>query len=268
MKHELKWTGRFLLPLFGALLGFALLSRGGIALCENLQVGLLPDGTAIAKAILGPIGVLGVIGMVFVTMIYAVVRFYRNLTGDEGYLMFTLPATAAQHIWVKLITATLWTLVSIVVAISSLLILFLYGQSIGEVFRLIKIAMDGTGGNQTVFWIVLCAMLLIGIASSYLMIYVSISIGSLFGSNRLAGSIVAYIVIGIVLEILLVIAMIPCALIASGSGALMSELSALGTRPLDLMSWIFGIGTGLNLVFSLIFFAVARHIFTKKLNLI
>ena len=39
-----------------------------------------------------------------------IVRYYRNLYGDEGYLMNTLPVTPAQHVWAKLICAFLWEL--------------------------------------------------------------------------------------------------------------------------------------------------------------
>ena len=37
--------------------------------------------------------------------------------GDEGYLMFTLPVTPAQHITAKLAVGTVWTLLSLALAV-------------------------------------------------------------------------------------------------------------------------------------------------------
>ena len=42
-------------------------------------------------------------------------RFYKGLLGDEGYLMFTLPATTKQHIGSKLIVALVMEIITALV---------------------------------------------------------------------------------------------------------------------------------------------------------
>ena len=43
-----------------------------------------------------------------ITFVFGIIRFYKNLFTHEGYLTFTLPVSARAHIFVKLITATLF----------------------------------------------------------------------------------------------------------------------------------------------------------------
>ena len=55
------------------------------------------------------------------TTVLAIVRFYKNLFTSEGYLSFTLPVTATQHILVKAVTAvtmTIATLVAVMLSVS------------------------------------------------------------------------------------------------------------------------------------------------------
>lgn len=40
-----------------------------------------------------------------VTAVILIQRFYKNLLGSEGYLMFTLPVTVSQHLFSKTIIA-------------------------------------------------------------------------------------------------------------------------------------------------------------------
>lgn len=51
--------------------------------------------------------------------VMGVVRFYKNLFTSEGYLSFTLPVTASQHIAVKLITAVSMNLLTWVMVLLS-----------------------------------------------------------------------------------------------------------------------------------------------------
>ena len=93
MKHEFRATGRILLPLFGILLLTALAARFSVGfLLEtdswflNLVGGLLTTAFGLA--------IFAVCLMALITMVN---RFRTNLLGDEGYIMFTLPASVAQQ---------------------------------------------------------------------------------------------------------------------------------------------------------------------------
>lgn len=91
LKYELKATSRTFLPIYGALilvaLGNRLFRMGNI----NLGFGLT---TAILVGLFVALGVL--------TLMVTIQRFNRNLLGDEGYLMFTLPVGPNQLIFLSL----------------------------------------------------------------------------------------------------------------------------------------------------------------------
>ena len=92
MKYEFKATGRTLLPLYGALLGFALINRilfrGSLDETINETFGTIGN---IANFI--SVFAYGcTMAAVFVVTFFVIVqRFYKNILGDEGYLMNTLP---------------------------------------------------------------------------------------------------------------------------------------------------------------------------------
>ena len=48
---------------------------------------------AVLFALFAVLAAFALLAMLAVIVIVAVQRFYKNLLGDEGYLMFTLPAT-------------------------------------------------------------------------------------------------------------------------------------------------------------------------------
>ena len=73
--------------------------------------------------------VISIVASLAVTFILIILRFYKNLMSEEGYLMFTLPVKTSQLINSKLIVSIFWCLTSILVVISSLLILFATNQN-------------------------------------------------------------------------------------------------------------------------------------------
>ena len=68
--------------------------------------------------------VAAIIGVFIVAFILMLQRFYKNLLGDEGYIMFTLPASVHQHVWSKLIVSAVWFIATGVVVILSLIHIF------------------------------------------------------------------------------------------------------------------------------------------------
>ena len=99
LKYEWKACARICLPLYGAMLLMSVVS----ALMTTESAQNIMDG--IPTAILGMLYFALLIAVFVVTAVILIQRFYKNLLGDEGYLMFTLPVTVAQHIWSKVIIA-------------------------------------------------------------------------------------------------------------------------------------------------------------------
>lgn len=75
--------------------------------------------------------------MFIITMIFVIQRFFKGLLGDEGYLMHTLPVRPWQLISSKLLSAVAATLLSIVVAVFSILLIapVQWVPELGTLFR-------------------------------------------------------------------------------------------------------------------------------------
>ena len=118
IKHEFKATAKLLLPLLAAVLAL----MGGfqvIFLVVKLLTGRNDSHPLVAVlfALFAVLAAFALLAMLAVIVIVAVQRFYKNLLGDEGYLMFTLPATPGQQIFSKLLVSLVWSLMGIVVVI-------------------------------------------------------------------------------------------------------------------------------------------------------
>ena len=121
IKHEFKATARIFLPI----LGTVLVMTGAAALTVKLGgILVLPGGTGwggpvlgLASGLLCLLTFIAMMAMMTAAVVVTIQRFYKNLLGDEGYLMFTLPVTPAQHITAKLAVGTVWTLLSLALAV-------------------------------------------------------------------------------------------------------------------------------------------------------
>lgn len=63
------------------------------------------------------------------TIVVTIQRFRKNLLGDEGYLMFTLPVSTSSLILSKCITALIYAVLSFIVAVFTFGVLMLFGTS-------------------------------------------------------------------------------------------------------------------------------------------
>ena len=111
LKHEFRATARIMVPLYLVVLAMGF--GGGLSIR-----GLALDGRWIKLAC-----VLGCAALCIVTAVFLIWRFSHNLLGDEGYLMFTLPVSVHQHVWAKMLAAAVWFLVSLAVAVLTLVLL-------------------------------------------------------------------------------------------------------------------------------------------------
>ena len=136
-------------------------------------------------------------------------RFYKGLLGDEGYLMFTLPATTKQHIGSKLIVALVMEIITALVALAGMLTFvmvydgagFIQGlRDLGDLIsRHIAEIPKGTAG-------MLIQLFLLSVLSAVctnLQIYLAISLGHLAKKNRVAMSVIAFVGINVAISLLL-----------------------------------------------------------------
>ena len=137
------------------------------------------------------------IALVVATLFVVVMRFYKGLLKEEGYLMHTLPVKEWQLIASKGVTATVTVLISMVLAAVSIVLLNLVGNlsGIGELFQAVG---EACRKHPESFLYALEALLVVlaGIMTEVYKIYTSLSIGQLMTKHRMIWSVAAYIGMG------------------------------------------------------------------------
>lgn len=147
------------------------------------------------------------IAMFVVSVIFVIQRFFKGLLGDEGYLMHTLPVQTWELILSKLVCAVAVTVISIVIAVVSIIIIcsvFMEPVDISffQVFRWFWRVFDADVLNALVVLAEVFLLFLVGTAQSYLMLYLAMAVGHLFSKNRAAMSVAAYIAIQVIVNTL------------------------------------------------------------------
>ena len=184
IKYDFCSIARILFPVYGALLVAAVLL--GIS-SRDTQVSLTI--AMIYSALL--------IAAILMTMVLVIQRFYSNLLGREGYLMFTIPVSTGTHIFAKVVTALLWGLLGIIVVVLSGVLIMAFDPSIGGfqglgdmVNALFQIRLDPEDQKTMLFSICLGILTVSAIITR---IYAAISVGHLWSTHRILGAFLAYI---------------------------------------------------------------------------
>lgn len=124
LKYELKASARTLLPLYA---GIAILSLVcGLFLATQADAFMHSDKMNLFFGILYLLLFALLVAMGVLTIVSIIQRFYKNLLGDEGFLMFTLPVSSITLLGSKLLAAMIWTLASSIVGMLSFMLTFLF----------------------------------------------------------------------------------------------------------------------------------------------
>ena len=259
-RHEFHALFRSLWPLYAGLLMLALLSR-------LMDMSFFDRSQLVVQILYNSfmsLYVLGIIAMLIISFAVVIVRFYRHLLTGEGYLSFTLPFTAGQHITCKLVCGVVAGLVSFAFTVLSLLILSL-GTSFIDwqgfftgLWQLLQIIPTW----QTILLVVEVVLIIpVALCQSLLMFYVSMAIGQQC-KNRIGGAVLAYLAIEAALQILAFAVIMP---LSTQITPLIGWLSRLTGSEAALM----GLSTalGISLILSTVYYFVTRHLLTHKLNL-
>lgn len=193
LKHEFRATGRIMLPLYLVLLVTALGS--------NLATrGMFDDLPGILRILRGLIIVAfgcaigGVLVMSFVLMIQ---RFYKNLLQDEGYLMFTLPVSVHQHIWSKLIVSVVWFVATVLAIIAASLIVAFRGGFLRELLDFLSYFFQGLQKleisetlNGSAYLAELAVLIFLSLAAFSLQFYAALAAGHSRANHKMLWSVV------------------------------------------------------------------------------
>ena len=193
MKYEFRATAIYFLPIY-----VVLVLVSGLRYVVSLISQKFSNGfSAFSGFSLSAIYLLLALGLAITTFIVIIIRFYKNLLGTEGYLMFTLPVSVEQNILAKLIPSVVWFFGSCVLGMLTIApaMGLRFNDNPFTIFTGIRLG--------DVPEILLAVLMVIGsIAGTFLFYYLCMCIGQMFNSHRFLISAGAYIVIQTVLQIL------------------------------------------------------------------
>ena len=263
LKHEFRATARIMGPLYLVLLAVALGFNFSARLMDTSNVVL-----NILAALVILAYVAAVIGVFIVAFILMLQRFYKNLLGDEGYIMFTLPASVHQHVWSKLIVSAVWFIATGVVVILSAFVAAFnvsFLTDLAEVFpKLFEQLNAYYAFNGTAFMLEGLILLFAGCMTFSLQFYAALAVGHSFPNHKMALSVVFYFVFQFAMQILGAFL-----ILALDEGPLYQLLMRLdfhidGAAAVHFAMWIL---IALTALYGAVFYFVTALTLKKRLNL-
>ena len=251
LKHEFRATARIMGPLYLVLLA--------VALGFNFSARLMDSGNFVLNmlaALVVMAYVVAITAVFIVAFILMLQRFYKNLLGDEGYLMHTLPVRSWQLVLSKLICALATTVVNGIVGILAMFLMMplnwdeIFDTQLWQaVFRNLVQQPD-----IILYFLEFLLLLLVMCAAMFMNFYLAMSIGHLFSRRRILMSVVAFFGLNIL------------------DSVITSTL-----HNMDMMNWLYGmdlsdhagywLGILLLLIPTVIMFLLTSWILKHKLNL-
>lgn len=260
IKYDFKAFAKVMLPVEIVMLGVALLYRI-VAIFENDSVAY--DIFNVSAII---ILVIAAVTALLMTFIFSIVRFYKNLFTTEGYLSFTLPVTAGAHIISKLIVSLIFDLITLLTLFVSFFI-----ATFGEVFSeclkaglfLYGKAFDTLHGDLVLYTIELIVLVIAASVAAHLLTFMCVAVGQTAKKHKILLAVGIYFGIYVLKQILGTI------FITTGTVTDMFDNIRvfISNHPRGAIHSFFGIMFAVELVFSVVYFFVARSMMKKKLNL-
>lgn len=200
LKHEFRATGRTMLPILGVLAALVLLANVSVRLL-NADLGAV---LTILSGLMIALTVIAVIAAEIMPVVMMVQRFYRNLLGNEGYLMHTLPVSVHGLVWSKLIVSTVWLLGTnlVIFLLGGFSLLHLSEMSLAELLRGMPslaqinemLAMAGISGGDVVLVLVELALSVVLVQLAVcLHFYAAMSLGHMFTNRKGLWSVVIFV---------------------------------------------------------------------------
>ena len=254
MKHDIKNMGRLLLPLNAIVL---LMTLAGVILRATGLFDLENVGPLLG--ILLTTYVIGMAVIAVVSYFYPIIHYYRNLFSRQGYLTFTLPVSTWKILLSKTVVGFGWYLVKITVALFSVWAITGFmripSHYLANINMYLMREIEMTF-STLVTWTVV--VMLTSLLWSLLTAYFSISIGQLYAKHKIIASVVAYVAIYTLMQILVTIVLLPF---------LMTGAMVNGPGVHTVVSVSFYSTLIFTIVFSILFYIFSGIIIKKKVNL-
>lgn len=266
IKHEFKITGRYILLLMAILAIVTPITAGYLRISSDF---LSSDNFTIFKFFNGLsifLYVIAIIGVGVATFILLLYRFYKSMISSEAYLTHTLPVKTSSLITSKLLVAFVWEIACTLLIVISLLVFTkilgawqfsdLSWANIRHFFNeFIQI------GFNAVNLIEIIVFTLVSCISGLLMCFVSFSIGQRMNGHQFLGSVIAYIVITVIMQII-------SSVIAFFYSLYFIRLDGIEVNNINPHMHVFMLGMIImQIVISIAYYVVTVYMFKKKLNI-
>ncbi len=271
IKYEFKSTGRILPLIYLAVLA--------LSVCVGLSFRnsqFLDDtwGSMVVYAVY----VLLVITLMVLTIAVILVRFYKSMISQEGYLMHTLPVKPWQHITGKLVMAVVWSGVAILIILASLMMIGGISGILPEAMAEMNVSlmineMEYIFGKG--FLVLAITAAVVQVIRLILQAYASMAIGGSSVKNKVAYSFLAFIVIMVIVTVVTSLvgmaSMIRFLATNSEFAGMMAgntvEVSALNGGYSSTFIGLFTTQLVIDGILAVIFFILTNHFLGKRLNL-
>lgn len=254
LKHEFRATGRIMLPLYLV----CIVISATIRISEQFK-----GSMKLVQSFLTLIYTFVLIAVVLSTFFIMIYRFWKNLLGEEGYLSFTLPVTATQHIVSKVIVTGIWSVLGTVVFFISLFIMIADAstlQMVNKIWDNIVQSFAGVDTTELKILLIVCLVLQVFIQPLYF--YAAMAVGQLVNKYRSILSIGAYLFLSMISSVISSVYLV----IVGGNGMINEQ--AVNAEQITSYTSITLFGSIINLVIMGTFcFFITKYILTKKLNL-
>ncbi|NLC72734.1 MAG: hypothetical protein GX684_03050 [Ruminococcaceae bacterium] len=275
IKHEMRATGRIMATVLLSVLAVTVVAN----LFWKIQMPSLKVLVVLydtVKYLLLAASIIGVIGVGLFSIVVMVKRFYNSFLSNEAYLSLTLPVSVHQHIWSKIIVSMIWFfLTGVVIFLAGIISVLLSGKgiSLSEIyFKIIEVftlavqqlrAENVSGFMITLFFIESAIMVLLSGIGLCLQAYVSMAIGQTSGSRKILSSVLSYLGISMVSQIVVTVVItlwgVPMLPI---DGLQVSTMQAVQSIHSFLLTII-----GVDVLLLVLYYLVTTTMLKKRLNL-
>ncbi len=264
MKHEFRATGRIMGPLYLILLVTAMGANFSARVMDRSDSQLLN----ILGALVVMAFVVAIIGVCFMSFFLMLQRFYRNLLRDEGYIMFTLPASVHQQVWSKLIVSTVWFILTGIAVILSFLVAVYEVGFVSAFFRGLHRVLEAMTAyyalNGTAFFLELAVLCFLSCAAFALQFYAAMAVGHSFSGHKLILSVAFYFGFQFVSQIIGTVLMV-----ALAESPLMEFFATLDLHftAMSVVHITMFVLLAMTAVYGAIFYFLTTYFLKKRLNL-
>ena len=266
LKYECMAVGRILVPIWAGTAVFSLLTSLVTRLDSMFSGVVGVPVTSVLESFFQILTALFIFATIAACVVLNIQRFYK-LLGEQGYLMFSLPAAPWQHMAAKLLCACGSTIASILITVGCVWMANSDGEAAAAQTFSEQFSLQNTLG--TVFLVLLFALSMI---SAYLYLYLCMCIGSRWPQQRMLASIATYFVLGFVLQMAFVLLVIISAIVVSNlpQSVLDGWAQFFQTMSQNNTTFAWSFAGGILLLFAAadaILWAVTHRLISKNLNL-